>query len=243
MRCALDAWIYRAAGLALLLVVHSAAARSVPLVAIDGGAGLPGGTAAATISLDKDIDDVAVSADVSIQFADPPLSTDPSACAIAPRLAATHRLTASTPLAGQLLLAIEPLAELAPLGDGPLADCGFGIALGTPAGTTALSFSDVELRGADGEPIQADSTNGFVTILPSGPTPTDTATPTVTATFTATPIPPPSDTPTATPTPTLFKPVKVADTVGSCAVVSPANAADAWLLFAGAATALLRRRR
>lgn len=227
---------------ALALLGSAATARAIPLVAIDGGAGLAGGTAAAVVSLAGDASGLAASAGVAVHFADPPLATAPTACALAARLAATHRLTTSAPLAGELLLAIAPLTQAASLSDGPLVNCDFGIALGTPAGTTALTLQDVELRDADGQSIAAESADGFVTILPSGPTPTFSATPTVTATSTSTIVPPPSDTPTPTPTPTIFLPTVLADTVG-CAVTPPHQTNGAWYLIAALAGLLIWRRR
>jgi MYXO-CTERM domain-containing protein len=243
VRCALARnWLYRVATPAALALLGSAAtARAIPLVAIDGGAGLPGGTAAAVIALSGDEAGLAASADVAVHFADPPLASDPTACGLAARLATTHRLTTSS-LAGELLLAIAPLTEAAALGDGPLASCDFGIALGTPAGTVALTLADVELRDADGQPLAAESADGFVTILPSGPTPTASATPSLTATATHTAVPPPSDTPTPTPTPTIFRPTVLADTVG-CAVTPPQHADSAWMVLAALGGLLVWRRR
>ncbi|MEO8602503.1 MAG: MYXO-CTERM sorting domain-containing protein [bacterium] len=251
MRCALVRNGYhRVATLATLALLGSiATAHAIPLVAIDGGAGLPGGTAAAIIALSDDVSDLAVSADIAMHFADPPLATNPAACTLAARLAATHRLTASSPLSGELLLAIAPLTEPASLGDGPLVTCDFGIALGTPAGTTALSLEDVEVRDAGGTAVPIDLADGFITILPSGPTPTVTitptvsATPTLTATLTFTVVPPPSDTPTPTPTPTLFRPTVLFDTGGTCAVAPPQRGGRAWMLVAALIALVVWRQR
>lgn len=222
-----------------------AAARAVPIVAIEGGTGVAGGTVAAVLSLSGDPEGAAVSADIAVNYPDPPLRTEPSACALAERLSDTHRLTANVPLAGELLLAIAPLEAPLALGDGPLATCDFGIALGAPAGTAALTLTDLELHNAAGGLIPAESIDGGIFIEPSGPTATATVTRTASITPTATNTsPPPPDTPTRTPTPTAtpFRPTVIADDFGNCSIGGGAQPATvlllpaAWLLW-------LRRRR
>ncbi|MDX2166484.1 MAG: DUF1302 family protein [Deltaproteobacteria bacterium] len=236
------------AALAALLLIGSTAAHAVPLVAIEGGTGVEGGTAAAVLSLADDPDGLAVAADVAVHYPDPPLRTEPGACTLAARLSDTHQLTASVPLTGELLLAIAPLEAPLALGEGALATCDFGIALGTPAGTAALTLADLELRDAEGTRIPAQTLDGAITIEPSGPTPTVTITRTASITPTATNTsPPPPDTPTPTPTftPTLFRPTVIANDFGNCAIGggNPPPRGAGLLLLPVALLLLARRRR
>jgi hypothetical protein len=234
------------AALVAMMLGRGAPARAVPMVAIEGGTGVAGGTVAAVLSLSGDPDGLAVSADVAVHYPDPPLRTEPSVCALAERLSETHSLTANVPLAGELLLAIAPLQAPLALGEGPLATCDFGIALGAPAGTAALTLADLELRDADGGLIPAEAIDGGIFIEPSGPTATATITPTASITPTATNTLPPTDTPTPTPTPTAtpFRPTVIANDFGNCAIGGghpPAQPAG--LLLLPALVLWLRRRR
>jgi hypothetical protein len=224
------------------VLVRAAAAHAVPLVSIDGGSGLPGGTVAALASLAGDAERVAVTAELTVRFPDPPLTVAPANCTLAERLSGTHELAAQVPSAGELHLTIAPSDGPAPLDDGPLATCDIGIALGAPAGTAALDLS-VELRNADGVAVPAEALDGAINIESAEPTATatHTATSTNTPTVTLTPLPTLTGTPTASPTATLFEPTVLFDRVGSsCAVVRP-GASDAWPVLG--LLVLLRRRR
>lgn len=238
-------------GLAALIcgVIFAAhGALATPLVRIDGGTGVPGGTAAAVVALADDPTGSAVSAALVVSFPSPPLDSQASDCALAERLEGTHRLTAAVSLPGRLDLTIAPRAGTLPLGDGDLARCAFGIALGTPAGTAALALS-ATVDDAAGDPIAVETRDGAIVIdapLPTPTvtdTPTITLTPTVTRTPTDTPIPIPTDTPTATPTPTRFVPIVLADHVNSCAIAPPDGAGGALPLLGGLLLLLARRRR
>lgn len=222
-----------------ILVAH--AAQATPLVRIDGGTGVPGGTATAVIALADDPSGSAVSGALGVDYPSPPLGSDASACTLAGRLAGTHRLTTTAPLPGRLALTIAPLAGTPPLGDGDLASCDFAIALGTPAGTAALAL-DARLDDAAGQPIAVDTADGSIVIDAPLPTPTVSNTATITPTPTVTLTPAPTDTPTATPTATLFVPTVLIDSVNSCAIVPP-DAGSALPLLAGAILLLARRRR
>lgn len=232
--------------LAVAIGGSAAAARAVPLVRIDGGIGVPGGTAQAVLSLADDPTGEAVSGTFGIDFPAPPLSAGTTACTIAERVSGTHQLATDAPEPGRLELTIAPLSGSAPLGDGELASCTFGIALGTPAGTAALTLA-AEVTDAAGEPVAVAVQNGAIIIDAARPTatvtttPTITLTPTVTRTPTLTPIPIPSDTPTSTPTATRFVPVVIADNVGGCAV-GPSGGSALPLLAALAALLAHRRR-
>lgn len=225
------------------MLVGAAAAHAVPMVSIDGGSGLPGGTVAALASLAGDPERLAVTADLIVRFPDPPLIVDPANCALAARLSGTHELVAQVPSAGELHVTIAPSNGPTPLDDGPLATCDIVIALGAPAGTAALDLS-VELRNAAGEAVPAEAIDGAINIESAEPTATAThsGTPTNTPTVTLTPLPTLTATPTASPTATLFQPTVLFDDFGSsCAVASP-GAHDAWPLL-GLVVLLWRRRR
>ncbi|MFN8644109.1 MAG: hypothetical protein U0802_21555 [Candidatus Binatia bacterium] len=216
-------------------------ALATPVVRIDGGTGVPGGSAAALIALADDPAGAAVGGVLDVAFPSPPLDADATACTLAERLAGTHHLTTAAPQAGRLSLTILPLSGTPPLGDGALASCDFAIALGTPAGTAALDLSAL-LDDAAGEPIAADTVAGFITIDAPLPTATATSTPTITPTPTDTPIPIPTDTPTATPTATRFVPTVLIDSINSCAIAPPDHA-GALPLLVGVVLLLARRRR
>lgn len=218
-------------------------AAAVPLLRIDGGTGVPGGTAAAVLSLAGDPTGEAVAGSLGIDFPSPPLDAAADDCALADRLAGTHRLMTAAPLPGQLTLTISPLAGTPPLGDGDLATCVFGIALGTPAGTAALTL-DATLDDAAGAPIPIEVADGEIIIDVPQPTPTVTNTATITPTPTITLTPtmvPPSQTPTVTPTATRFVPTVLADNLGGCRVTPPGG--GALPLLAAAIPLLMRRRR
>lgn len=223
-------------------------AWATPVLRVDGGIGVPGGTVAAVVSLADDPSGEAVTATFAIDYPSPPLDADPTTCSLAARLAGTHRLTTAGPLPGMLGLTIAPLAGAPSLGDGDLASCDFAIDLGTPAGTAALELANVAVTGAAGEPVAVDTANGEIVIdaPPSTPTitdtPTITPTPTVTLTPSNTPIPIPTNTPTTTPTATIFRPTVLADNLGGCAI-APAAAPGALPLIGGALSLLALRRR
>ena len=222
-------------------------AQATPLLRIDGGIGVPGGTVAALVALANDPTGEAVAATFAIDFPSPPLDAAPSTCSLAARLTGTHRLTAAGPLPGMLGLTISPLDGTPPLGDGDLASCDFSIALGTPAGTAALALVDVAVTNGAGDPVAVDTADGAIIINAPLPTPTVTETPTITLTPTVTltptitPTPFPTDTPTLTPTATIFRPTVLANNFGGCAIGAPADASALALL--GGVIALLARRR
>lgn len=229
-------------GIVALMATRAAA---VPLLRVDGGTGVPGGTVAAVVALADDTANEAVAASFGIAFPEPPLGVPAGTCALADRLASTHQIT-TTSGPGLLDLIIQPLAGTPPLGDGDLASCDFTIDLGTPAGTAALELVDVVVTDADGEPVAVARQDGEIIIEAPLATPTVTNTPTVTTTptitQTATPVPP-TATPTVTPTATIFRPTVLADNFGGCAV-TPAGGVSGWPLLLGAAFLLrLRRRR
>lgn len=235
---------------ALIAVTCCAAvpgARAVPLVRIDGSTGIPGGTAAAVLSLADDPTGEVVSGLVGIDFPSPPLTAGVDDCTLAERLSGTHRLLTIAIPPDRLQLSITPFDGTPPLGDGDLASCTFGIAVGTPAGTAALEI-DVALADAAGQAVPATVADGAIIIDVPLPTPTVTLTPTVTPTATVTltptltPIPIPSDTPTSTPTATRFVPIVIADNVDGCAVTPPGSG-SALPLLGGLALLLTRRRR
>ncbi|HSQ00688.1 MAG TPA: hypothetical protein VL049_25975 [Candidatus Dormibacteraeota bacterium] len=223
-------------------------AQATPLVRVDGGIGVPGGTVAAVVAQENDPTGDAVGATFAIAVPSPPLDADPSTCSLAGRLTATHRLTAAGPLPGMLGLTISPLDGTPPLGDGDLASCDFSIALGTPAGTAALALVNVAVTNGAGDPVAVETADGAIIINAPLPTPTITETPTITLTPTVpltptlTPIPFPTDTPTATPTATIFRPTVLASNFGGCAI-DPTPAADALPLIGGALFLLALRRR
>jgi MYXO-CTERM domain-containing protein len=227
----------------LTMLVGASSARAVPMVSIDGGSGLPGGTVAAVTSLADDPERVAVAADLIVRFPDPPLIVDPTSCTLAARLNSTHELTAEVPSAGELHVTIAPSDGPTPLDDGPLATCDIGIALGAPAGTAALDLS-VELRNAAGEAVPSEAIDGAIIIESAEPTPTatHTETPTNTPTVTLTPLPTVTDTPTASPTATLFQPTVLFDDFGSSCAVTRPGAHEAWPLL-GLLVLVWRRRR
>lgn len=220
------------------VVLAVSRAQAVPLLRVDGGIGVPGGTVAAVVALAADPTGAAVAATFGLALASPPLAADARACSLAERLAGTHRLTAADVPPGVLDLTIAPLAGAPPLGDGALATCTLAIALGAPAGTAALELVNVAVTDAAGAPLAVDTAGGEIIIDAPPPTPTTSATATITLTPT---IPPPTDTPTATPTPTIFRPTVLADTFGGCAIGRPAPAGGLPLL--GGALALLAWRR
>jgi hypothetical protein len=227
------------------VLLAGAPAAAAPLLRVDGGTGVPGGSVAAVVALANDPTGTAVAATFAIDYPAPPLSVDPATCMLADRLASTHHLTAAGPIAGMLGLTISPLEGTPPLGDGDLASCDFAIDLGTPAGTAALTLANVAVTDAAGQPVAVDTADGAIVIDAPLPTPTITNTSTVTQTPTITPtatIAPPSATPTVTPTATIFRPTVLADNFGGCAI-DPAAAADAVPLLGGVLLLLLRRRR
>jgi MYXO-CTERM domain-containing protein len=235
---------------ALIAVTCGAAAPhalAVPLVRIDGSTGVPGGTAAAVVSLADDPTGEAVSGLVGIDYPNPPLSAGTDDCTLAERLSGSHRLLTIAIPPDRLQLSITPFDGTPPLGDGDLATCTFGIALGTPAGTAALEI-DVALANAAGQGVPATVADGAIIIDAPQPTPTITTTPTITSTATVTrtptvtPTPMPSDTPTNTPTATRFVPTVIADNVDGCAVGTPGNG-SALPLLGAILLALTRRRR
>jgi MYXO-CTERM domain-containing protein len=223
-------------------------AQATPLLRVDGDIGVPGGTVAAVVALANDPAGEAVAATFAVDFPSPPLAADPSTCSLAQRLTGTHRLTAAGPLPGMLGLTISPLDGTPPLGDGDLASCDFGIALGTPAGTAALALVNVAVTNGAGDPVAVDTADGAIVInapLPTptvSDTPTITLTPTVTLTPTITPTPFPTDTPTVTPTATTFRPTVLANNFGGCAIGAPADASALPLLGVIALLAWRRRR-
>lgn len=229
-------------------VLAAPCAQATPLLRVDGGIGVPGGTVAAVVALENDPTGEAVAATFAIAFPSPPLDADPTTCSLADRLTGTHRLTAAGPLPGMLGLTISPLDGTPPLGSGDLASCDFSIALGTPAGTAALALANVAVTNGAGEPVAVDTADGAIIINAPLPTPTVTDTPTITPTPTVTPTPTitpisiPTDTPTVTPTATIFRPTVLADNFGGCAI-GPAATADALQLIGGALFLLASRRR
>lgn len=230
------------------ILVAASQALATPVLRIDGSTGVPGGTAAAVIALDNDPTGEAVAATFTIDYPSPPLTADPSSCMLPERLSGTHRLTAGEAAPGMLGLTISPRQGTPPLGDGVLASCDFAIELGTPAGTAALTLTDVAVTDNAGEPVPVDTVDGAIFIdVPPTPTltPTITLTPsiTMTPTITLTPtIAPPTLTPTVTPTATIFRPTVLANNISSCAIAAPGNA-NALPLLGVALLLLLRRRR
>ena len=232
-------WSIAALICGVICAAHGALAT--PLVRVDGGTGVPGGTAAAVVVLTDDPTGSAVSGVLDLAFASPPLDADATACTLAARLSGTHHLTTAAPAAGRLELTIAPLSGTPPLGDGDLASCDFAIALGAPAGTAALAL-DAVLDDATGDPIAADTADGSIVIDAPLPTPTVTDTATITPTPTLTPVPIPTDTPTATPTATRFVPTVLANNINSCAIVPP-DGSGALPLLGGVLVLLAWRRR
>ena len=90
-------------------VLAAPCAQATPLLRVDGGIGVPGGTVAAVVVLENDPTGEAVAATFAIAFPSPPLDADPTTCSLAERLTGTHRLTAAGPLPGMLGLTISPL--------------------------------------------------------------------------------------------------------------------------------------
>lgn len=214
-------WVIAAAAIIAAALGGSRPAAAIPLLAIEGDTGVPGGSAAAVLSLADDDAGEAVAAAVSVDYPSPPLTADPGRCALAARLGTSHRLIAESTAPGMLALMVEPISGTPALGNGPLATCLFDIALGTPAGTAALALDDVDVRDAAGAPVEVNTTDGAIVIDAPIPTPTVTNTPTVTATGTVTSTPPPSNTPTVTPTPTFFEPTVLVNRFGGCSVTPP----------------------
>jgi hypothetical protein len=226
------------------IALAASQASATPLLQVAGGTGVPGGTVAAVISLANDPSGEAVAATFAIAYPSPPLTADAASCMLADRLSGTHHLIAAGPVPGMLGLTISPLTGTPPLGDGDLASCDFAIALGTPAGTAALTLGNVAVTDAAGAPVAVDTADGAIIINAPLPTPTITNTATITLTPTITPtatLAPPTATPTVTPTPTIFRPTVLANNFGSCAI-DPASASDVLPLIGGVLVLLLRRR-
>jgi hypothetical protein len=229
----------------------AAPAVAVPLVSITGEVGVPGGTANALLALADDGDRRAAEATVDVAYPLEVLSTSANDCALAERLAGTHALSASVEAEGRIRLAILSTTGLPQsLGDGDLARCAFGIALGAPAGTAALALSDLVLRDTELRPIEGAVADGAI-IVEGSPLPTATATltPTAANTPTITATSPPTMTPSVTPTPTdtpkFFPTVRASGGAGgSCTITAAADAsAVAALLWLAPALALWLRRR
>ncbi|MGE0518052.1 MAG: cohesin domain-containing protein [Candidatus Binatia bacterium] len=162
-----------------------------PVLSLNGGTGIPGGTVAVTLSLQGDPENQATSADADISYPDDVLDiSNPIAevCQIDPRIADTHLVAGQVVEPGVLRVAVavsgSPV-ELPALGDGDLVTCEFGILPGVPTGTAAVEFQFHQLfAGLD--PIDSGAQNGSVSIVESFPTPTPTLTETPEVTATAT---------------------------------------------------------
>jgi hypothetical protein len=209
------------AGVASLAFVAEARAGTTgTTLTMTGGAGVAGGTVAATLSLSGS-EDEAVSAAVDVLFDGDVLALEFADCAIDPRLEDSHqlggRVTGDDP---DRRLVIDVFVQgtpkvLPPLGDGALVTCDFGIQAGVPTGTTTLELVDPLVADDQGTRIDTDVVDGQIVIgvAPTAtPTPTNTpqssVTSTATATATVTPTGDggtPTNTPeaTATVTPTI----------------------------------------
>lgn len=154
-----------------------------PVLSIVGGTGTPSGTVGVVIELSNDADNVAVAADLDIDFpADvvefvPPVSVH---CRAASRVSSTHEVGGTVPRPGLLRLAIFNPTGLETLGDGELATCDFHILPNPAAGIAALTPEFVELTGADGTiPVTAiGGTIGIANFTPPA-TPSVSPTPSV----------------------------------------------------------------
>jgi len=192
--------------------------RQAPVLALVGDATTRGGTARVTLSLERDDDQRAVSADVVIHFRRS-LSFKPpviARCKIAPRLAATHavggELLDATDLSLSVFVRDFPIP---PLGVGDLATCEFAVSRNAVFGASPLLAQDAVLADASGQCIPLTTLDGqvlVVTTLPPTPTSTDT------------PEPAPSDTPTATPTLTAVPPTET-ETPSPTDTASPSETA------------------
>ena len=178
--------------------------QHAPVLAINGDSAVRGGKAAVTLTLERDDDERAVSADVVVHFRrsltfKPPVIAH---CKIAQRLAATHavggELLDSSHLSLSVFVRDFPIPTL---GVGDLATCTFTVSRNAVFGATPLLAEDPLLADAHGRCMAVTTLDGqvlIVTTLP--PTPTLTATPEFTQV----------DTPTSTPTLTALPPTATA---------------------------------
>lgn len=168
----MDMWTCGARGavrVALLgaLLAPGAGALEVPQLVVDGGSGRRGETIAVAIRLAGDPDGSAVTADLDIEFPTDLLEFTPpvrSACAIAPRLAATHQIGGTLTGPGQLTLAIFDPTEVTPLGDGDLATCQFRILPVAGRSPAPLVLAFASLNDAGGHMLALDAPDGRVVI-------------------------------------------------------------------------------
>ncbi len=231
----------------LIAIRRADAGGEIPVVSITGGLGVPGGTVAAVLALGGDAGDSAVATGVDVLYPSDVLDVIAADCTIAERLDDDHTLDAALAAPGRLRLQIEPsLLPADALRDGDLATCFFGIGLGAPAGTAALTLANLEVTDAQGRMLAAEALDGTIVVLIGTPTVTGTVTqtPTPSLTPTVTPSRAPVLTPTETPTPrptVPFRPTVLNFSSNSCAVVPPVSGGAWWLL--GPALLLLARRR
>lgn len=147
-----------------------------PVLSIVGGTGTPSGTVGVVIELSNDADNVAVAADLDIDFpADvvefvPPVSVH---CRAASRVSSTHEVGGTVPRPGLLRFALFNPTGLETLGDGELATCDFHILPNPAAGIAALTPEFVALTGAEGD-IPVTVTGGRIAIANFTPPPTPT---------------------------------------------------------------------
>lgn len=238
-----------ATALSLSVAGLARAGGEIPVVSITGGLGVPGGTVAAVLALGGDAGSVAVAASVDVLYSNELLDVIAAECTIADRLEGNHTLDAFLPEVGQLRLELTP-SELPapPLRDGDLATCYFGIRLGAPAGTAALTLDNLEVTDAAGRQLTSETIDGGIVVLIGTPTVTatvtQTLTPSLTPTITQTREPSATPTETPTPSPTVpFRPTVLNFSSNSCAVTAPADGAAAWWLLGPAVLLVLRRRR
>lgn len=186
-------WIVGAVACAVLATPAAWAGLVVlePELAVTGGAGVPGGTVAVTVSLANDVADAGVSVDLDLRFDGEALEfTEPVAesCAVAERLSRTHSVGGM--LDGDVLVLAVFISGTPnpppPLGNGEIVTCDFRIKDGVPTGTVALEIEAPYLGDAAGAQIPVRVLNGSVQIISEPPTPTPTATATPKATDTAT---------------------------------------------------------
>jgi hypothetical protein len=186
--------IWRAVtAIAALSMLGTAAMAGVgnPDLSVNGGTGVPGGTAAVTVALANDPTNLATSGDVDftyptdlVEFMGPVTQS----CMIASRIADTHEVGGRLVMPGLLRLSIlvsgQP-AVFPPLGDGDLASCNFHILPAAPTGSAPLAIQEA-LLFAGLDMLSVSPVNGAITISEATVTEPPTATPTPVETTTAT---------------------------------------------------------
>ncbi len=120
-----------------------------------------------SLHLADDATDAAVTADVDVRLAaelefQPPVAMR---CALAPRLAETHRIAGQVLEPGLVAIAILAKAlDIRPLGDGPLATCTLDVRADASQAIVPLALEFAGLGDADGMELPVMSVAGAIVI-------------------------------------------------------------------------------